>query len=114
MSTRSFKSRKKIDQSLGSQDNLIPPLRLMNGKPFIWHRGKNIKKRIEGSDTVRDDTVRDGQPSPHRPRLVVSRSTCPPISPPPHVNSFVLGPVVINTHTHTRPRLAYTLLCRGY
>jgi hypothetical protein len=27
--------------------------------------------------------VRDGQTSPHRPRLVVSRSTCPPISPPP-------------------------------
>jgi hypothetical protein len=27
--------------------------------------------------------VRDGQPSPHRPRLVVSPSTCPPISPPP-------------------------------
>jgi hypothetical protein len=43
--------------------------------------------------------VRDGQPSPHRPRLVVSRSTCPPISPPPHVNSFVLGPAVINAHT---------------
>jgi hypothetical protein len=45
--------------------------------------------------------VRDGQPSPHRPRLVVSRSTCPPISPPPHVNSFVLGPAVINTHSST-------------
>jgi hypothetical protein len=36
--------------------------------------------------------------------------------PPPHVNSFVLGPAVINTHTHThtvtssggvRPRLAF-------
>jgi hypothetical protein len=27
--------------------------------------------------------VRDGQTSPHRPRIVVSRSTCPPISPPP-------------------------------
>ena len=38
-------------------------------------------------------------PSPLRPRLVVSRSTCPPISPPPHANSFVLGPAVINTHT---------------
>jgi len=36
--------------------------------------------------------------SPHRPRLVVSRSTCPPISPPSHANSFVLGPAVINTH----------------
>jgi hypothetical protein len=42
--------------------------------------------------------VRDGQPSPHRTRLVVSRITCPPISPPPHANSFVLGPAVINTH----------------
>jgi len=26
--------------------------------------------------------VRDGQTSPHRPRLVVSRSTCPLLSPP--------------------------------
>jgi hypothetical protein len=25
--------------------------------------------------------------------------------PPPHVNSFVLGPAVINTHTQNRPRL---------
>jgi len=46
--------------------------------------------------------VRDGQTSPHRPRLVVSRSTCPPISPPPHANSFVLGPAVTNTHTPAR------------
>ena len=43
--------------------------------------------------------VRDGQTSPRRPRLVVSRSTCPPLSPPTHANSFVLGPAVINTHT---------------
>ncbi len=43
--------------------------------------------------------MRDGQTSPHRPRLVVSRSTCPPISLPPHANNFVLGPAVINTHT---------------
>jgi len=27
--------------------------------------------------------VRDGQTSPHRPRLVVSHSTCPPLSPSP-------------------------------
>jgi hypothetical protein len=27
--------------------------------------------------------LRDGQTSPHRPRLVVSRSTCPPLFPPP-------------------------------
>jgi hypothetical protein len=42
--------------------------------------------------------VRDGQTSPHRPRLVVSRSTCPPLSPCPHANSFVVGTAVINTH----------------
>jgi hypothetical protein len=40
--------------------------------------------------------VRDGQTSP---RLVVSRSTCPPLSPSPHANSFVIGTAVINTHT---------------
>ena len=44
--------------------------------------------------------VRDGQTSPHRPRLVVSRSTCPPPSSPPHANSFVIGPAVIK-HTPT-------------
>jgi hypothetical protein len=43
--------------------------------------------------------VRDGQTSPHRPRLVVSRSTCPPLSPSPHANSFLIGTAVINTHT---------------
>jgi hypothetical protein len=45
--------------------------------------------------------VREGQTSPHRPRrLVVSRSTCPPLSSPPHANSFViLGPAAIK-HTH--------------
>jgi hypothetical protein len=46
--------------------------------------------------------VRDGRTSPHRLRLVVSCSTCPPIYPPPHANSFVLGPAVINTHTFRR------------
>jgi hypothetical protein len=43
--------------------------------------------------------VRDGQTSPHRPRLVVSRSTCPPLSPSLHANSFIIGTAVINTHT---------------
>jgi hypothetical protein len=41
--------------------------------------------------------VRDGQTSPHRPRLVVSRSTCPPLSPFLHANSFIIGTAVINT-----------------
>jgi hypothetical protein len=41
--------------------------------------------------------VRDGQTSPHRLQLVVSRSTCPPLSPSPHANSFIIGTAVINT-----------------
>jgi hypothetical protein len=54
--------------------------------------------------------VCDGKTSPHRPRLVVSRSTCPPISPPTHANSFVLGPAVINTHpqSHTHWKVSTT------
>jgi hypothetical protein len=55
--------------------------------------------KVPGSLPHGSHLVRDGQTSPHRPRLVVSRITCPPISPPPHANSFVLGPAVINTHT---------------
>jgi hypothetical protein len=42
--------------------------------------------------------VRDGQASPHRPRLVVSRSTCPPLSPSTHANRFIILTAVINTH----------------
>ena len=37
----------------------------------------------------------DGQTSPHRPLLVVSRSTCPPLSPSPHANIFIIGTAVI-------------------
>jgi hypothetical protein len=51
--------------------------------------------------------VRDGQTHPHRPRLVVSHSTCPPLSPPPNANSFVIGPAVIK-HTHTFSRQGAT------
>ena len=40
-----------------------------------------------------------GTPSPHKPRLVVSHSTCPPLSSSSHAHSFVLGTAVINT-TH--------------
>jgi hypothetical protein len=40
-----------------------------------------------------------GQPSPHKPRLVVSHSTCPLLSSSPHAHIFVFGTVVINTHT---------------
>ena len=50
--------------------------------------------------------VCDGQTSPHRPRLVVSRSTCPPLSSPPHANSFVTGPAVIK-HTLYEPWMGF-------
>jgi hypothetical protein len=44
-------------------------------------------------------SVRDGQTHPHRPRLVVSHSTCPPLSSSPHAHSFVIGPAVIKHST---------------
>jgi hypothetical protein len=44
--------------------------------------------------------VRDGQTSPHRPRLVVSRSTCPPISPHPPCKHLCTRSCS-NKHTHT-------------
>jgi hypothetical protein len=53
-----------------------------------------------------------GQPSPHKPRLVVSHSTCPPLSSSPHANSFVLGTAVINTHTHTSILVLACCACR--
>jgi len=53
--------------------------------------------KVPGSSQV---PVRDGQTHAHRPRLVVSHSTCPPLSSSPHAHSFVIGPAVIK-HTHT-------------
>jgi hypothetical protein len=47
----------------------------------------------------RRSLVCGGHPSPHKPRLVVSHSTCPPLSSSPHAHSFVFGTAVINTHT---------------
>jgi hypothetical protein len=54
--------------------------------------------------------VRDGQTHPHRPRLVVSHSTCPPLSSSPHAHSFVIGPAVIK-HTHTHPLIRFQTCC---
>ena len=34
----------------------------------------------------------------HKPRLVVSHSTCPPLSPSPLANSFLVGTAVINNN----------------
>ena len=52
--------------------------------------------------------VRDGQTSPDRPRLVVSRITCPPLSP--HANSFVIGPGVIKRSR--QPEIGHGCLTR--
>jgi hypothetical protein len=43
--------------------------------------------------------VRDGQTSPHKPRLVVPHSRCPSLSHSPPAHSFIIGPAVINTHS---------------
>jgi hypothetical protein len=59
--------------------------------------------KVPGSSRVPPprSLVRDGQTHPHRPRLVVSHSTCPPLSSFPHAHSFVIGPAVIK-HTPNR------------
>ena len=41
---------------------------------------------------------RDGERERERERR---SSTCPPLSPSPHTNSFVIGTAVINTHTQS-------------
>ena len=51
--------------------------------------------------------VRDEQTSPHKPRLVVSQRTCPPPSPSPHANSFVLGPAEINNNMATHAAILF-------
>jgi len=58
--------------------------------------------------------VRDGKTSPHKPRLVVPHITCPPLSPSPPAHSFIIGPVVINTHTgSTQPWYEAMALTKG-
>jgi hypothetical protein len=58
----------------------------------LWVRFPCHPKREEPGKTGRHPVLkywvphgsqRDGQTSPHRPRLVISRSTCPPLSPSP-------------------------------
>ncbi len=57
-------------------------------------------------------TICDGQTHPHRPRLVVSHSTCPPLSSSPHAHSFVIGPAVIkHTLFHTIYSRFHTTVC---
>ena len=58
--------------------------------------------------------VCDGQTSPHRPRLVVSRSTCPPLFPPHPREHLCIGTAVINTHgTAVTNTLTHTAFYMG-
>jgi hypothetical protein len=79
--------------------------------PRLWHRSTPHARSILHSPSAPPPSftqspypprslVRYEQTHPHRPRLVVSHSTCPPLSSSPHANSFVIGPAVIK-HTHT-------------
>jgi hypothetical protein len=94
-------SRTRGSQSGGDEDQ--PQCR------GLWHGGSPSARSLSRSPSPPPPSftqspsppcslARDGQTSPHRPRIVVSRSTCPPLSPSPHANNFVLGPPVINTH----------------
>jgi hypothetical protein len=78
--------------------------------PRLWHRSTPNARSLSHSPSAPPPSftqspypprslVRDEQTHPHRPRLVVSHSTCPPLSSSPHANSFVIGPAVIK-HTH--------------
>jgi len=77
----------------------------------LWHSGSPSARSLSRSPSSPPPSftqspfpprslVRDGQTNPHRPRLVFSRSTCPPLSLSPHTNSFILGTAVINTRTN--------------
>jgi hypothetical protein len=81
---------------------------------MVWWLGLQQPPWSFGFDSQTRGTtlVRDGQTSPHRPRLVVSRSTCPPLSPSPHANSFIIGTAVINTHTWVSTRNTTSLQTR--
>ena len=46
----------------------------------VWGLPSAVKKTNTRHTPLYGQLVRDGQTSPHRPRLVVSRSTCPPPS----------------------------------
>ena len=70
------------------------------GFDFLSHSPSALPPPFTQSPYPPRSLVRDGQTHPHRPRLVVSHSTCPPLSSSPHAHSFVIGPAVIK-HTHT-------------
>jgi hypothetical protein len=79
-------------QTRGTRENRAPPC-----------------VKVPGSSRVPPRSlVCDGQTSPDRPWLIASRSTCLPLSPSAHANSFVIGTAAINTHTNTVPAIVST------
>ena len=76
--------------------------------PGLWHSSNPNARSLSHSPSPPPPSftqspspprslMRDGQTSPHRPRLVVSRSTSS--TPSPHANSFIIGTAVMSTHT---------------
>jgi hypothetical protein len=63
------------------------------------HCGAEVTESSTNKQHHLSCTTHTHTPNPHRPRLVVSHSTCPPLSSSPHAHSFVIGPAVIK-HTH--------------
>ena len=67
-----------------------------------------IKLNIEGYSIVSAPVHAPSRaPLLLRPRLVVCCSTCPPVSPSPHANSFVISTALINTHSKGPSDLMY-------
>ena len=79
------------EQSLtcGSQSSSVEDQPQCRG---MWHSSSPSARSLSRSPSpsftqspsLPRSLVCDGQTSPHRPLLVVSRSTCPPLSPPPY------------------------------
>jgi len=72
-----------------------------HGTPFPgWEPGAGLMKEMEwrvealastfNEQDVANTLVRGGQTSPHKPRLAVSRSTCPPLSSSSHTKLYSL------------------------
>ncbi len=80
------------DVSTSSKKKIVTHARRGGGGGFIRIQCRSCNNKH----------TRDGQTSSHRPRLVVSRSTCAPFPPtPPLANSFERTRYCSNKHTHT-------------
>jgi hypothetical protein len=94
-------SRTRSNESRGVEDQLEPQC------PGLWHSSSPSARSLSPSPSppppsftqhpspqrslVRDRPLMGRLVCPQRPRLIVSRSTCPPLSPSPHANIFVIG-----------------------